>query len=55
MVDAPSEQERVRRKSGGAGVQELENLELGEDFRREKLVLDFRIKTLLAYSATPDS
>jgi hypothetical protein len=27
--------------------------ELGEDFPRELLVLDFRIKTLLAYSATP--
>jgi hypothetical protein len=27
--------------------------ELGEDFLREMLVVDFRIKTLLAYSATP--
>ena len=26
-----------------SGVQELENLELGEDFRREMLVLDLRI------------
>jgi hypothetical protein len=35
-------------ESGVAGVQEL-----GEDFPREMLILDFPIKTLLAYSATP--
>jgi hypothetical protein len=27
--------------------------ELGEDFPREKPVLDFRTKTFLSYSATP--
>jgi hypothetical protein len=35
-------------ESGVAGVQEL-----AEEFPREMLALDFRIKTLLAYSATP--
>jgi hypothetical protein len=29
--------------------------ELGEELPREMPVLDFRNKTLLAYSATPDS
>ena len=40
-------------ESGVAGVQEPENLGRLEDFAREMLVLDSRIKTLLAYSATP--
>jgi hypothetical protein len=43
----------------GSRTQELQEFrsqriwELGEDFPREMLVLDSRIKTLLAYSATP--
>ena len=41
--------------SGVAGVQELKNLDSGGDFPGEMPVPDFRIKTLLAYSATPDS
>ena len=40
-------------KSGVAGVQELKNLDSGGDFPGEMPVPDFRIKTLLAYSATP--
>src|ERR1700722_15618283 len=40
-------------ESGVAGVQELENLGAWRRFPKEMLGLDFRIKTLLAYSATP--
>ena len=39
--------------SGVAGVTEFGSL--SEDFPREMLVPDSRIKTLLTYSATPDS
>jgi hypothetical protein len=42
---------------GHFGIQELQEFrswELGEDFPREMLVLDFGIWTLLAYSATPE-
>ena len=41
------------RSSGVAEVQELKNLDSGGDFPREMPVPALRIKTLLAYSATP--
>jgi hypothetical protein len=44
----------ANQNAGVAGVQELENLGAWRRFSQEMLVLDFRIKTLLRYSATPE-